>query len=91
MFEFGILTFDIRVKFALEQMWALKCLQTRRDVCSLPAVDTRRFTSQLPWPPATLLVSDYPAHPAAYLYCCRLSLRPHSLTPLMPAFSLTDQ
>jgi len=32
IFEFGILTFDIRVKFALEQMWALKCLQMRRDV-----------------------------------------------------------
>jgi len=28
---FGILTFDIHVKFALEQMWSLKCLRTRRD------------------------------------------------------------
>jgi len=32
IFEFGILTFDICVKFALEQMWALKCLRTRCDV-----------------------------------------------------------
>jgi len=32
IFEFGILTFDIRVKFALEQIWALRCLRTRRDV-----------------------------------------------------------
>jgi len=31
-FEFGILTFDIRVKFTLEQMWALKSLRTRRNV-----------------------------------------------------------
>jgi len=29
IFEFGILTFDIRVKFAVEQMWALKCLRTK--------------------------------------------------------------
>jgi len=32
-----------------------------RCLCSLPAVDTRRFTSRLPWPAATLLVSDYPS------------------------------
>ena len=31
-FELGILTFDIRFKFALERMWALKCLRTRHDV-----------------------------------------------------------
>ena len=69
IFEFGILTFNIRVKFVLEQMWALKCLRTRqknetRCLCSLPAVDARRrFTSRLPWPPAMLLVSDYPFRP----------------------------
>jgi len=34
-----------------------------RCLCSLPAVDARRFTSRLPWPPATLLVSDYPSRP----------------------------
>ena len=61
-FEFGILTFNIRVKFALEQTWALKYLWTRR-LCSLPAVDAGRFTSRLPWPPAMLLVSDYPSRP----------------------------
>jgi len=57
IFRFGILTFDIRVKFVLEQMWALKCLRTRRDVFVLcqrlmPAAS-----------PATLLVSDYPSRP----------------------------
>jgi len=34
-----------------------------RCLCSLPAVDARRFTSRLPWPPATLLASDYPSSP----------------------------
>ena len=34
-----------------------------RCLRSLPAVDARRFTSRLPWPPATLLVSDYPSCP----------------------------
>jgi len=38
-----------------------------RCLCSLPAVDARRFTSRLPWPPATLLVSDYPSCPTPYL------------------------
>jgi len=32
IFEFGILAFDVRVKFVLEQMWALQCLRTRQDV-----------------------------------------------------------
>jgi len=60
-------------KFALEQMWALNCLRTEtRCLCSLPAVDARRFSSRLPWPLATLLVSDYPSHFAPYP-CCRLS------------------
>jgi len=34
-----------------------------RCLCSMPAVDARRFTSRLQWPPATLLVSDYPSRP----------------------------
>ena len=34
-----------------------------RCLCSLPVVDARRFTSRLPWPPATLLVSNYPFRP----------------------------
>jgi len=32
-------------------------------LCSLPAVDACRFTSRLLWPPAMLLVSDYPSRP----------------------------
>jgi len=32
IFKFRILTFNIRVKFALEQMWELKHLRTRRNV-----------------------------------------------------------
>jgi len=51
-------------KFALEQMWALKCLRTKRDVFVLcrwltPAASPDR----LPWPPVMLLVSDYPSRP----------------------------
>jgi len=38
-----------------------------RCLCSLSAVDTRRFTSRLLWPLATLLVSDYPFRPAPYI------------------------
>jgi len=34
-----------------------------RCLSSLPAVDARRYTSRLPWPPAMLLVSDYPSRP----------------------------
>jgi len=65
IFEFGILTFDIRVKFVLEQMWALKCLRTKCDVFVL----CRRLTPAASpadcrgWALAMLLVSDYPSHP----------------------------
>jgi len=43
-------------------MWA-RCANETRCLCSLPVVDARRFTNRLPWPPATLLVSDYPSRP----------------------------
>jgi len=52
IFEFGILTFDIRIKFALEQMCTLK-------------PTARRFNSRLLWPPATMLVSYFPSRPRA--------------------------
>jgi len=42
-------------------------------LCSLPAVDARRFSSRLPWPPVTLVASgDYTSGFAPYP-CCRLS------------------
>jgi len=52
-------------KFVLEQMWALNRLRTEmRCLCSLLLVDARRFSSRLPWPSVTLLVSDYSSRPA---------------------------
>jgi len=69
LFEFGILTFNIRVKFVLEQtdVGIEVSVNETRCLCSLPAVDAHFFTSRLPWPPATLLVSDYPSAPAPHL------------------------
>jgi len=52
IFEFGILTFHIRIKFALEQMWALK-------------PTARRFNSRLLCPPEMMLVSYFPSRPRA--------------------------
>ena len=45
----------------------------RQCLCSLPAVDARRFTSRLPWPPAMLLVSDYSSCTSSVAVC--LSVR----------------
>jgi len=76
IFEFGILTFDIRVKFALEQMWALKCLWTRGDVFVL----CRRLT-----PPLHQLIAVASADAVGVW----LPLPPRSIPLVLPSVYLT--